>query len=86
MEQLPDAGMIPAVSCSELPPLVMATVPPQVFVVGATEVFFMLTEGYVSMKAAPVTAAAFGFVSVIVIVAAPFIVIEPGLKLLAAVG
>jgi hypothetical protein len=85
MEQLPDAGIVPPARASELPPLTMVTVPPQVFVVGAAAEFFMLTEGYVSVKAAPVTAAALGFVSVMLMFDAPFIGTDPGLKLLAAV-
>jgi hypothetical protein len=86
MEQLPEAGMTPPVRRSELPPLVMVTVPPQVFVVGVAALFLMLTEGYVSIKATPVTAAALEFVSVIVMVELPFIGTDPGLKLLATVG
>jgi hypothetical protein len=45
MEQLLDAGIVPPERASELPPLVMVTVPPQLFDVGAPAVFFMLVEG-----------------------------------------
>jgi hypothetical protein len=45
MEQLLDAGTVPPERASELPPLAMVTVQPQVFVVGAAAVFFMLVEG-----------------------------------------
>lgn len=84
--QLPDAGMAPPEIASELPPLVIVTVAPQVLVEGAAEVFFMLVEGYVSVNAAPVMAVVLGLVSVMVIVEAPFIRIEPGLKTFVTVG
>lgn len=45
MEQLPEAGMDPLDRLSELPPLNMLTVPPQVLVVGAAALFFMSVEG-----------------------------------------
>jgi hypothetical protein len=45
MEQLADAGIVPPDRASELPPLVMVTEPPQVFVEGVAAVFCMLVEG-----------------------------------------
>jgi hypothetical protein len=84
--QLPDAGIVPPERASELPPLAMVTAPPQELVTGAAAVFFMLAEGYVSVKAAPVMAVVFGLVSVMLIFETPFIRIELGLKLLADVG
>jgi hypothetical protein len=45
MEQLPDAGMVPLDRASELPPLVIVTVPPQVLDEGVAAVFFILVEG-----------------------------------------
>jgi hypothetical protein len=86
MEQLPEAGIVPPDRLSEEPPLVMLTVPPQVFDVGDAAVFFMLVEGYVSVKAVPAMAVVLGLVSVMVMVAAPLISIVPGLKSLTAVG
>jgi hypothetical protein len=86
MEQLPVAGIVPSARLSELPPLVIVTVPPQLFVVGFPAAFFILVEGYVSVKAAPVIAVVLELVSVIVIVEAPFIPIKAGLKALVTVG
>lgn len=45
MVQLPEAAMVTFDRAKEEPPLVMVTVPPQVFVVGEPAVFFMLAEG-----------------------------------------
>ena len=64
----------------------MVTVPPHVSVVGEAVMFFILVEGYVSVKAAPVMAVAFGLVSVMVISVLLFIGMELGLKDLATVG
>jgi hypothetical protein len=86
MEQLPDAGMVPPERATELPPLVMVNVPPQVFDVGVPAVFCILADGYVSVKAAPAIATALGLVSVIVMLEAPFTGIVPGLKPFVAVG
>ena len=38
----PDVGIVPPDRAKELPPLVIVTVPPQVFVVGVPEEFFIL--------------------------------------------
>jgi hypothetical protein len=84
--QLPDAGIVPPERATELPPLVMVTVPPQVFVEGEPAVFFILADGYVSVKAAPVIATALGLVSVMVMFEAPFIGIVSGVKPLVTVG
>jgi hypothetical protein len=72
MEQLPDAGIVPFDRASELPPLVMVTVPLQVLVDGVAAVFVM-PEGYVSVKAAPETNVVLGLVSVMVMFVAPFV-------------
>jgi hypothetical protein len=64
----------------------MVTVPPQVLDEVVEAVFFMLVEGYVSVKAAPVIAVVLGLASVMVMFVAPFIRIVPKLKALAAVG
>ena len=85
MEQLPDAGIVPFDKTSELPPLVMVTVPLQVLVKGVAAVFIM-PEGYVSLKAAPVTNVVLGLVNVTVRFVAPFVGMVLALKLLAAVG
>ena len=85
MEQLPDAGIVPFDSASELPPLVMVTVPPQVLDEGVAAVL-IIPGGYVSVKAVPAMAVVLGLVSVMVMVAAPLISIVPGLKSLTAVG
>ena len=78
--------MTPPESVKELPPLVMATVPPQVFVAGAAAAFFMLADGYVSVKATPVTALVSGLLIVIVIVAVPDTAIMFGLNVFVARG
>ena len=78
--------MTPPESVKELPPLVMATVPPQVFVAGAAAAFFMLADGYVSVKATPVTASTFGLSMVIVIDEEPLIMIMSGANCLVTVG
>ena len=85
MEQLPDAGMVPLDRVSELPPLVIVTVPLQVLDEGAAAVL-IIPEGYVSVKAAPVTNVVLELVSVMVMFVAPFIGMALALKLLAAVG
>jgi hypothetical protein len=86
MEQLLDADMVPPERLSEEPPLVMVTVPPQVFDAGDAAVFFILVEGYVSVKAAPVMDVVLGLMRVIVMIEAPLIRIVPGLMSLTAVG
>ena len=86
IEQLPDAGIVPPERLSEEPPLAMVTVPPQLFDVGEAAVFFMLVEGYVSVKDAPVIEAVLEFISLMVMVEAPDIAMTPGLKLFVAVG
>jgi hypothetical protein len=43
--QLPDAGTVPPERASELPPLVIVTVPPQVLDEGVPAVFCILAEG-----------------------------------------
>jgi hypothetical protein len=86
MEQLPDAGIVPPDKATELPPLVIVTVPPHVFDEKVAAVFFILVEGYVSVKAAPVTAVVFGLVRVMVKLEAPLISIVAGRKSLTAVG
>jgi hypothetical protein len=86
MEQLPDARIVPPDKATELPPLVIVTVPPQVFDEKVAAVFFILVEGYVSVKAAPVTAVVFGLVRVMVKLEAPLISIVAGMKPLTAVG
>lgn len=85
MEQLPEIGIFPLDRLIELPPLVMVTVPPQVFDDGVSAVFCMLV-GYVSVKAAPLINVVLGLVSVMVMLVAPFtgIVIAP--KLFVTVG
>jgi hypothetical protein len=85
MEQLPDAGIVPFDSASELPPLVMVTVPPQVLDEGVAAVL-IIPGGYVSVKAAPLTNVVLGLVSVMVMLVAPLIGMVLTLKLLAAVG
>ena len=86
MEQLPHADMVPPERLSEEPPLVIVTAPPQVFDVGDAAVFFMLVEGYVSVKVTPVIAAVLEFISVMVMFEAPDTAMATGLKLFVAVG
>jgi hypothetical protein len=85
IEQLPEIGMFPLVRLSELPPLVMATVPPQVFVEGVPAVLIM-PDGYVSVKAAPLINVVLGLISVMVMFVAPLMGMVLTLKLLATVG
>ena len=42
MEQLPDAAIVTPEMAKEVPPLLIITVPPQVFDVGDEAVFFIL--------------------------------------------
>jgi hypothetical protein len=86
MEQLLDAGIVPPEKASELPPLVIVGVPPQVLDEGAAAVFCMLVEGNVSVKVTPVIAAVLGLISVMVMVEAPDTGKIFGLKLLVAEG
>src|SRR5438477_174327 len=83
--QLPDAGIVPPESATLLALLFAVTTPPQVVAPLAAAVFTRFA-GQVSVKAAPVIAAAFGFVSVIVSTLVSLVPIEPGVKDLATVS
>src|SRR6185503_586913 len=69
--QEPFAGTVPVASARLLPLLAAVTVPPAQLVAPEAEAELTRPAGYVSVKAAPVTAAAFGFVSVMVRTEAP---------------
>ena len=78
--------MVPPEIASELPPLDIVTVPPQLFEDGVAAVFFILVEGYVSVKATPLIAVVLVFRMVMVIFEAPFIGMTLGLKPFVAMG
>lgn len=65
ISQLPEAGMVPPVSASDVPLLTVVSVPPQVLVGEALAVFFIFA-GYVSVKATCRMLDVFGLVSVMV--------------------
>ena len=62
----PPAGTVPPVSATLLPPFVAVTTPAPHVVAPEAEAVFTRPAGYVSVKAAPVAATAFGLLSVMV--------------------
>ncbi len=62
----PFAGTVPPESTRLVPPLAAVTVPPTQLVAGEADAVFTIPAGYVSVKAAPVTAVPLPLLSVIV--------------------
>src|SRR6185503_20688881 len=82
----PLAGMVAPESATEVPALAAVTVPPAHVVAPAGVAVFTRPAGYVSVKAAPVIAVAFGLVRVIVSTEAAFGATDAGANALAMVG
>src|SRR5438045_2254285 len=78
----PLAGTVPLASATLAPLFAAVSVPPHV-VAPLAEAVFTRFAGYVSVNVAPVTAAAFGLVSVIVSTLVSLVPIEPGVNDLA---
>ncbi len=78
--QEPLAGTVPALSARLVPLFAAVTAPAPHVVAPDAEAVFTRPAGYVSVKAAPVTAAAFGFVSVTVRTLVPLMPITAGVK------
>src|SRR5438105_2481184 len=76
--QFPDAGIVAPASATLAPLLAAVTVPPAQVVAPLALAVFTRLAGYVSVKAAPVTAAAFGFVSVMVSTDVSFVPMDAG--------
>ena len=77
----PPGGMVPPIKVREVVPLAAVTKPPHVLeATTAPEVTFARPAGYVSVKAAPVTATALALLNVMVICAAPPTVMVDGLN------
>ena len=76
----PFAGTVPAASARLVPLFAAVTVPALHVVAPEAELVFTRPAGYVSVNAAPVTAAAFGFVSVTVSTLVPLMPITGGVK------
>jgi hypothetical protein len=85
-EQTLVAWMIAPDSISEFPPLTAVTVPPVQFVEGEALAVFTMPDGYISVKAAPVIAVVLPLFREMVMIEAPFINMEAGLKFLPTVG
>ena len=74
----PLAGTVAAESATLPPPFTAVTAPPAHVVAPLAEAVFTRFAGYVSVNAAPVTAVALGFVSVIVRTLVSLVPIEVG--------
>src|SRR6185312_9206988 len=82
----PEAGIVPPESATLVPLLAAVTVPPAHVVAPEAEAVFTRPAGYGSVKAAPVTAAAFALESVIVSTEAPLGATDAGAKAFAIDG
>ncbi len=82
----PVAGTVPPESATLIPLFAAVTVPPAHVVAPLALAVFTRLAGYVSVKAAPVAAVAFGFVSVIVRTDTSVVPIEAGVNDLATVS
>ena len=80
------AGTVPLASATLAPLLAAVTLPPAHVVAPDADAVFTRFAGYVSVKAAPVTAVAFGFVSVIVSTLVSVVPMEPGVNAFATVS
>ena len=85
ISQLPLAGIVPAAMLILLPPSALVNVPPHVLA-SLSGVALVIAPGYVSLRLADVSATAFGFVRVSVIVAVPPIDILLGAIVFVSVG
>src|SRR5450432_338228 len=82
----PFAGTVPPESARLVPALAPVTTPAAQVVAGLGVAVFTRPAGYVSVNAAPVTAVAFGFVSVTVSTLVAFTPMDAGVKDLATVS
>ena len=82
----PFAGTVPPESATLVPLLAAVTMPPPHVVAPEADAVFTRPAGYVSVNAAPVTAVAFGLVSVIVSTLVSLVPTEAGAKLFVTVS